>query len=355
MPTADDIIAQSVNPRGDDMSAHTLAVMVLAEMRKYQVLPTPQHYDLWFTFRTGTISSLTRRMGQLLGDKSSWTPSMLAALHDEFIAPASGGSSAGEAGMDTLHDIAEDLSDQIASEKDSLQTYGRALSAMSAQLSSDPTVGSLVEVLGSMAADTTRAGEHNRSLERQLATCFARIDKLKRSLSASKVEATTDQLTGLLNRRALEAKLRRALVEARSEPNTTFSILMLDVDHFKLLNDEFGHSAGDFVLRMLARLMTDSVKGRDVVARYGGEEFIILLPGTPLLSAAIVARQIATSLADKRLVHRPSQRRIGSITLSTGVAQARTGDTLMSLIERADAALYTAKASGRSQVVIEAP
>lgn len=354
MATANDITKQPISKRSDGVSTHTIAVMVLAEMRKHRILPTPQHYDLWFTFRTGTIPLLTQRMKQLLSDDSSWPPSTLAALHSEFISPASGASSTGEASLDTLNDIADDLCEQIASGENSLQTYGSALSAMSLQLSSDPTVGSLVEVLGSMAADTTRASEHNRNLERQLATCFSRIDRLKRSLSASKVEATTDQLTGLLNRRALEARLRRALVEARSEPDTTFSVLMLDVDRFKSLNDQYGHSAGDYVLRMLARLMKESVKGRDVVARYGGEEFIILLPGTPLLSAAIVGRQIAASLADKRLVHRPSQKQIGLITLSTGVAQNRLGDTLMSLIERADAALYTAKASGRNQVVIEA-
>ncbi len=338
----------------DDRSAHTLAVMVLAEMRKHGILPTPQNYDLWFTFRTGTNAPLVRRMEQMLGEHASWTPSILAALQDEFLASANGGVPPRADGADALHDLAEDLSDQIAAGEKSLRMYGRALSAMSAQLASDPTVGSLVEVLATMAADTTRASERNRDLERQLATCVNRIDKLKRSLSASKAEAATDLLTGLMNRRALEARLRRALVETRSEPGTIFSVLMMDVDHFKLFNDQHGHSAGDYVLRMLARLLTESVKGRDIVARYGGEEFIVLLPSTPLLSAAVVARQIATLLSEKSLVHRPSQRRIGRITISTGIAQAREGDTLMSLMERADAALYEAKASGRNQVVLEA-
>lgn len=340
--------------QSDEASAHTLAVMVLAEMRKHRVLPTPRNYDLWFTFRTGAHPPLSRRMEQLLGEDATLAPAQLAALHDEFIGARHAGLAGSETAGDTLHDIAEDLTDQIAAREGSLRSYGQALSAMSAQLERDPTVGSLVDVLGTMAAETTRASERNRALERQLATCVARIDKLKRSLAASKVEATTDLLTGLINRRAFEARLRRALVEARSERNATLSVLMLDVDHFKSFNDQHGHSAGDYVLRMLARLLTESVKGRDSVARYGGEEFIILLPGTPLLSAAIVGRQIAASLADRRLFHRPSQKRIGAITISSGVAQMREGDTLMGLIERADAALYAAKSNGRNQVMLEA-
>lgn len=347
------IASQPADPANDEASAHTLAVMVLAELRRHHILPTPRNYDLWFTFRLGANSALTDRMGALIASSVPVTSAALSVLHEEFIAPPGRQEVTEDDGVETLRDIAEDLSDEVATGQDAMHSYSDALTRISAQLAGDPTVGSLVDALGTMATETSRASERNRHLERQLATCGARIERLRRLLLASKAEATTDQLTGLMNRRAFEARLRRALTQVRAEPEWTFSLLMLDVDHFKLFNDEHGHTAGDFVLRMLARLMRETVKGRDVVARYGGEEFVILLPGTPRSAAAIVGRLIVTALSERRLVHRPSHKKLGMATVSIGVAEVRTHDTILTLVERADTALYVAKAKGRNRVSIE--
>ena len=125
---------------------------------------------------------------------------------------------------------------------------------------------------------------------------------------------------------------------------------MLDVDHFKRVNDTYGHHTGDLVLRLIGRLLSESVKGRDTSARYGGEEFAVLLIGADLKAGATVANRIRFELQTKHLVKKRPTDEFGKITVSVGVAQFRAGDTMTSLLDRADAAMYQAKQLGRNQV-----
>ncbi len=344
-----DVVTRLSEPSAD-LPAHALAVMVLTEMRRHGILPSPPNYELWFTFRTGTNPSLTERMRQVMMERVPVTPALLAALHAEFIA-----SQAADpvAAASALRDLTDNVSDELARGQASARVYGDALAAMTRQLGEDPTVGSLIDAIATITAETSRAGERNRLLERQLAASTTRIDKLRKSLSEVREEATTDVLTGILNRRAFEARLRRLNAALRLDPGAVFSVLLLDVDHFKAFNDTHGHAAGDFVLRLIARLLTENVKGRDVVARYGGEEFAVLLVGTPLMAASVVARQIAEALGGKRLVSKASRQGLGAVTVSAGVAEARRGDSPAALMERADAALYQAKQGGRNQVRVD--
>ncbi|MBV9813927.1 MAG: GGDEF domain-containing protein, partial [Acetobacteraceae bacterium] len=118
--------------------------------------------------------------------------------------------------------------------------------------------------------------------------------------------------------------------------------------------DAYGHKAGDLVLRLLGRILADSVKGRDTAARYGGEEFAVILVGADLTAASVVARQIGAALASKKLkVGGDAAEESRHLTISVGVAQARSGDTPAGLVERADAAMYAAKRAGRNRTCTE--
>ena len=128
---------------------------------------------------------------------------------------------------------------------------------------------------------------------------------------------------------------------------------MVDIDHFKNINDTHGHKVGDSVLGHIGQIIKESVKGSDFPARYGGEEFVILLPATELKYASRLAENIRKQISSKPLKVAKTQEKIGIVTVSCGVVQVHDGDTVDSLVERADQALYHAKRSGRDNVKSE--
>lgn len=155
--------------------------------------------------------------------------------------------------------------------------------------------------------------------------------------------ASLDPLTGLQNRRGGEGLLERAYIGSR-ESGAPFSVIVADVDHFKAINDTWGHPVGDRVLENVSRLLRACVRATDGVVRWGGEEFLIILPHCDLRAAADQAERI------RERVERTPQPEAGQITLSLGVAQLGAEETVASLIERADRALYQAKRRGRNRV-----
>ncbi len=128
---------------------------------------------------------------------------------------------------------------------------------------------------------------------------------------------------------------------------------MTDIDHFKKFNDTFGHLTGDQVLRLVAVSIKQNVKGLDTAARFGGEEFAIILPGCDLVGATQVAEQVRKAVQARELVKRSTGENLGRVTISVGVATFRKEDTPVTIVERADAALYAAKRGGRNMVVTE--
>jgi diguanylate cyclase (GGDEF)-like protein len=162
--------------------------------------------------------------------------------------------------------------------------------------------------------------------------------------------ANCDGLTGLANRQGLavlEPGLRR--LTALDPPCT---VLMIDIDHFKRINDEHGHAAGDRVLCAVATVLRDTVRGSDAVARWGGEEFVICLPRVPLATARLLAEKLVARVAATPLV--VNEHTQVMLTLSVGAAELRPGEALATAIASADAALYAAKRGGRNRVVLAA-
>ena len=173
---------------------------------------------------------------------------------------------------------------------------------------------------------------------------------LEKQLEEARREASIDVLTGLMNRRAFDQTIRTLAGEAMNtgEP---LALLVLDIDHFKIFNDTWGHAVGDAVLQLMARRLASRARPEDKPARFGGEEFTMLLPGTTLEEAAAIGDAIRADLEAQRLVLRDSQTLIGTVTTSVGAALYEPGERLADWMGRADAALYQAKAEGRNRVV----
>jgi diguanylate cyclase (GGDEF)-like protein len=179
-----------------------------------------------------------------------------------------------------------------------------------------------------------------------------RILTLQRGLIQAREElrfqATHDALTGIFNRGTILELLHRELVRAIRSRSTT-GVLMLDLDHFKNVNDTYGHLAGDVVLREVARRMSQAVRSYDLVARYGGEEFLIVIPNCDSNQLQECAERIRSSIAGEPVIHSSGL----SITVSIGAAVAAPGmATDVEILAAADAAMYQAKNSGRNKAVL---
>lgn len=188
------------------------------------------------------------------------------------------------------------------------------------------------------------------SLYRQLAERQTEVERLNRLLFA---QARRDPLTGLRNR----LQLREDLDDMQTQQvrsDRAYSIVALDIDHFKQYNDTYGHAAGDEALRTVAAVLGEQARDGDLVYRYGGEEFLVLLPGTTPTGATVAAERMRRAVADRALPHRGNPP-TGVVTSSAGVAGSAPGLAVASVLKAADDALYAAKAAGRDRVVAAPP
>lgn len=170
-------------------------------------------------------------------------------------------------------------------------------------------------------------------------------DQLRTTLQQVELDAATDALTGHWNRRALDEFVKQQ-VERRSSGDKPLSVLMLDIDYFKSINDELGHLIGDDVLRAFAQRLREFLRSGDFCARFGGEEFVVVLPETSLETALEVAERIRRGVAQSPLLNKPTVQ----ATVSIGVATMEKGQSASELFATADAAVYLAKKAGRNQV-----
>ena len=177
-------------------------------------------------------------------------------------------------------------------------------------------------------------------------------DFLRGALDETLESAVTDALTGLNNRRYLDGRLRRLMARAAQRDEDPVSVLICDIDHFKTVNDTWGHDAGDEILRQFADRLKQNVRAIDLVCRYGGEEFLIVMPETTLDFAAAAAERFRRSI-DAAPFRINGGARTLEVTTSIGVAQSESRDELEDLIKRADSALYAAKKSGRNRVKVK--
>jgi diguanylate cyclase (GGDEF)-like protein len=207
------------------------------------------------------------------------------------------------------------------------------------------------EVIGSILAHHQQPlGDHEQRSIREVVIQAAPVLGNLRNLAIAELRAATDSLTGLPNKRGVEDTIKRLVVQSL-RAGTPLTALMCDLDHFKSINDRFGHSHGDEVLAAVGAVLADTIRPDDFAGRYGGEEFLILLPATDAETALLVAERIRAGVAD---VHIPTVDH--PISLSVGLAvtpdHALDADTLL---RSADRALYAAKNAGRNRVEVASP
>lgn len=328
-----------------DQHMFQLGSQTLEQLAGQGLPPTPENYTVWFSAVQGFMRPLNLEWRALKKRGISITQDEMAALYEKyFVAP-----------LAVPLCRVEEFNSTIVSTNDILKTasqdassYGGKLDAASNQMeSSDPKrIDELIQVL---THETQSMRQKTLMLQSKLEERSAQVAHLHNELTESRQAANIDQLTGIGNRRLFDSALREA-IEKASSGSEDLSILMIDVDHFKLFNDRHGHQIGDVILRLIAGLLEQQIKGQDVAARFGGEEFAIILPETKLTGAVTVANQICQCIASQRPRIKSKNLELDPVTLSIGVAEWDLQESSTSLVERADKSLYHAKASGRNCV-----
>lgn len=255
---------------------------------------------------------------------------------------------------DELKEIIDLLTKAMVSLNSDNEVYNQKIYKQSEKLEKITLLDDIKKIKSSLAAeietikDTVRQKQEQD--ERQVTVLSQKVECLHVELEKAKEESLTDELTRVPNRRAFDQALQQ-LVERNLITRTPFAMVLIDIDDFKKVNDQFGHLTGDRVLMAVADTCSQMIRSDDIIARYGGEEFAILLPGAGKKNALKKARHLCKQIADTRYALDDSEDSLHvNITVSMGVTAFEKGDTCKGIIERADQALYQAKALGKNRV-----
>jgi diguanylate cyclase len=299
--------------------------------------PTPDNYDLAWQYRAAANARLVAAVRAELDSQGVLSADAAERIFSESAGLVTAASLAAMADrvQAQVHDVAQITAKsgvEAAQFADTLET----------QCSDGATPEAILQLARSMVART-------RVAEAQLRHSTRELKALRATLAEAQHRADTDPLTELANRRAFKRLLEAAL-EKCAATKQPLSLAFCDIDRFKLLNDTHGHDVGDRVLRFVATLMTQSFGKSGTVGRFGGEEFVVMLPGLTAAAAHARVDDCREDVSERRLVSADDARRIGAITFSAGVAEARPGESMTDILRRADEALYRAKHAGRNRV-----
>lgn len=320
----------------------------LSYIKETGLSPTPEIYELWYVHYCGINPELSHAVELIISKKQDMTDEVCMELYQQYLNDTANEKQVRQAG-EKIQMTIKNVSTVVGDVKAATHSYNQDLKEKTSSLNENMSPDELKNVLGDVMSNTSEMMAHNQKLEEQLLQSAQAISDMQHNLEAARKEALTDALTGVANRKAFDDEIKRIAQDAK-DSGTAFSLLMVDIDHFKSFNDNFGHQVGDQVLRLVAKTLVDGVKGRDIVCRYGGEEFAVILPETNSTGGLKVGDALRVAVANKELVNRSTGEKLGRITLSGGVAEAVDDENLDAMIERADNALYAAKNNGRNQI-----
>jgi len=323
--------------------------MAVPLMSRHKVPPTPDNYATWYMYVSTENPELNAEIDRLIGENSEFTATVNARLYRSHVAEHDLGNV--EQVRADLNKIVREVGLSLDEAGHGARSFEGTLGGIANEFSKKEDLGEIRDLLTSLLDETRQMQTATSTMQHNFASKSKEIDELQEQLQRERQRAITDPLTGLYNRLALIDQLTAAIEEvAEKKP---LSVVMLDIDHFKSINDTHGHLIGDRVIRFVAQVLQKNIKGKDSAARYGGEEFTLLLPETPVEGARAVAESIRKAVASAQLVRADNKKPLGQITLSAGVAGYRGEEDIMELINRADQALYRSKNEGRNRVSID--
>ncbi len=332
--------------------ATSVAETAMRLMAEQRVPPTPNNFHVWFKYAVGTPPELKRAIDILVGNKLEVQRCRQpATCSRRYI-----GSKAADDAV--AHDVSQQLHSVMSSAKQFLNT---AIADNRTQMAAINDVSERSEagvdpklLIESLMSELAKAATRATRLEASFAEKSRELDMIRDSPAEQVGRTGQDRHADrFADRRALDEFFRQAQIAAMEQGDYPLSVLLIDIDHFKRFNDDFGHGVGDQVLRVIAKVLRERVRDIDLPARYGGEELIAVLPGADLATCAAAAERIRRGISECTITSRTTGKVLPGITVSIGVGQFQLGESMSDLVDRCDRALYAAKRGGRNRVVTE--
>jgi diguanylate cyclase len=326
--------------------SRAIANSAIAVMDKFAIPATPANYAIWYEYHAGQSPSLQRTIDVLLSNGAEFDERTLQDLYATFLSSAKEAEAVRKSSLlalETLQDIVG-LADDAQHD---VHEFGAALRGM-ATGNFGATLSNLKKMIEELVIESEKMAHRNEYVGLRMRESAEKIEALERDLEHAIQDSSLDGLTGLANRKSFDAVMHKTAGDAMNSGDD-LALLMIDIDHFKRINDTWGHTIGDSVLQHLAKTLQKAVRGGDCVARYGGEEFAIVLPITGAEAAVHVAENIRATLARNPLLL-DLDPPMTPATVSIGASCYDPGEPLVEWVERSDAALYRAKREGRDRV-----
>lgn len=333
-------------PETADESAR-LARVVLPLATSHKLPVNPVNYAVLYEYVAARNTELRVRAEALLKRSDSVAQNDMNELFQAYVAKES--SAAVSAVRNELRSILSSALSSVAELGGGGEKFRVDLEHSITRLSSGSADTEMRDVVEEVLRHTQSMVKTTVQAQERLNASTKELEALRVEIERTRSEAQIDPLTGVNNRRVFDRYINEQCPELVRK-GTPVSLLMVDIDHFKKINDTHGHVVGDQVIKFVANALKDVVRGGDKVARYGGEEFAVVLPNTLLDNAARVATNILERIRKPVLTKKDGGERIGQVTVSIGVAQHDGTESAEHFIARADTALYMAKHEGRNRV-----
>ncbi|MBA1446790.1 MAG: GGDEF domain-containing protein [Chromatiales bacterium] len=324
-----------------------LAIPLLA---KHQLPINPVNFSLFYNYMAGRDARLREKVDRFLEGQAAWSQEDADKLFRRFLYSCDG---------EVLQDLREELLAIVAQTIGALvDLAGKAavsnekLEQHINRLAKSKKAEDVLAVVTDIMSDTRVLAIESQRLESQMTTSSDEMERLRDELESAKQVAYIDVLTGVFNRRGFDQTQDHLIADAERRRAANFSLILVDLDHFKKINDTHGHLVGDKVLSAIGKLLKTHTKGSDCSARIGGDEFALLLPETSITSAFSLAENLRKNIK-KLVLKRPSTgETLVDVSASMGVAAFRLGESSHEFLDRCDKAMYRAKKLGTGRVIL---
>ena len=328
--------------------AHARAAF--GSLQVHGLRPLPAYYAVWFDHHAGTRPEMALELAAAIA-AGRVDEALMRELNSRFVEPLPE-FTALSAALARLGGTLREAMGAMASQGAGTAAFGEALDELSSGAMQDPH--RLRAALSRLAEEAREMTRRSQTMGSRLVNSTREIEALRAELEDARRDAHTDALTGLPNRRAFDDQLLLLIADALAT-GQPLALLLIDIDHFKAVNDRFGHPVGDAVLRRTASTIRGALPEGAMAARFGGEEFAVLIPGTTAAAAFDEAEMLRLAVSSQSFSIRSTGTKLGNITVSIGLAMHEAEQDGLKLIELADAALYRAKQDGRNRTHTSQP